>query len=428
MKLDARLTTLPNGFRLATVRMPQVDSVAMGFWVGVGGRHEPARLNGISHYIEHLLFKGTKTRSARAISQAVEGCGGYFDAYTQEDLTCYFARVAANHTHHVLDVLEDMYRNPRFAPADIEREREVILEEISMYRDQPAQRLEDLSMLGLWPDHPLGRQLTGTEASLRRIQRPDLIRYKDLHYTPGTTVLAVAGRVDHDDMIRRVSPWASALPRVRHMPMAPAGRAPKPRRILAEEMETDQVHLSLAFRCFGRKDRRRLPLKLMSVILGENMSSRLFQIIRERHGLAYTVSSHAQLYDDTGYFAVEAGLDAEKFERALELILKELRSLARRGPGAAELRRAKDYSTGQFVLGMENTSNVMGYVGEQFLLTHRFKQPVETMDALRKVEGEAIRQVARDVLNFTRTSLALVAPKGSNLDHARLQRLLRRYV
>ena len=222
--MNVKVSSIPNGIRVATAAMDSVESVAMGVWVAVGGRHEPARLAGISHFIEHLLFKGTRTRSARDISRAIEGRGGYFNAFTQEESTCYYARVAAEHRWPVFDILADMYLNPRFAADDINRERGVIMEEISMYKDQPHHLVQELLGELLWWKHPLGRALIGTEKTVRGISRADILGYKRDRYLPGSTVVIFAGKVDHDQCVEKVQRLLGRTSGAGSQAFAPAGR------------------------------------------------------------------------------------------------------------------------------------------------------------------------------------------------------------
>jgi predicted Zn-dependent peptidase len=403
-------TPLDNGVRVVTAAIPRAPSVAVGLWVGVGGRHEPRELSGASHFLEHLLFKGTARRSARALSQAIEGRGGYLNAFTQEDSTCYYARVAAEHCWRALDVLMDMYLEPRLDPADITRERDVITEEILMYRDQPQHVVEELLADLLWQDHPVGRPLTGTPESLRGLTRERLLRYRESRYVPGNTVVAFAGPVGHSDCVRRTRRYLEGW-QARKPPGAARvdGRVAQ-RRAAVEGRAIEQTHLALGVRLFGRKDPRRYALRLLSVILGENMSSRLFQIVREKRGLAYGVQSGVHLLDDTGTLTITAGLDRRRTEEAMELIVGEMVRLKRMAVGPGEFRRARDYAVGQLRLGMEGTSNQMLWAGENFVSYGRFVPPEEITAALQAVTPDAVRGVARQVFRPPRASLALVAP------------------
>ena len=410
MEYPYRLTKLPNGVRLASVEMPYMKSVSVGFWAAIGGRHETAQHSGISHFIEHLLFKGTKRRTAKKITESVESLGGYLNAFTTEDHTCYYARAAAQHLPHLCDVLADMYLESRFAPAEIEREREVIREEILMYRDQPAQHVQELLTETMWPGHPLGRALTGTVETIGRMKRTHLLDYQRRHYNGATTIVTVAGPVDHARVVALLTPLLARLPR---------GRAPRFLRSRPEQgaarlslytQETEQTHLAMGFHAVGRSDERRFALKLLSVILGENMSSRLFQKLRERHGFCYSVQSGMVTLADTGSIHISAGLDAANLEKAVRLILRELENICHKAPSRTELKKAQDYTIGQTFMGLESTSNQIMWMGESLLAYNRILCPVETERKLLAVTPAEVQRVACHCLSPARLAVAIVGP------------------
>jgi len=405
-----QVTNLPSGVRVATAAMPGMESVAVGIWVGVGGRHESARHSGISHFIEHLLFKGTHRRSAKQISQAVEGVGGYLNAFTGEEHTCYYAKASHRYFDTLLDVLTDMYRHPRFAVGDINKERSVIKEELLMYRDQPDHYVQELLTSTLWPDQALGRPLTGSPASLDATDRAALLDFKDKKYVAGNTVVAVAGHCRHEDVVERVGRQLTSTGKRRPPAFDGAVERQCGPRLHFLHKKVEQSHLALGIRGFSRRDERRYALKLLSVILGENMSSRLFQTIRERHGLAYSIQSACSFFDDTGAFQVSAGLDTKHLLRALRLILGELRKVARQAPGATELRRAKDYSVGQMRLGLESTSNQMMWLGEHLHAYGFIHSPDEVERRLEAVTAEDIASVAADLFRDEGLNAAVITP------------------
>jgi len=410
VRLNFESSTLPGGLRVATAVMPGLESVAMGIWAGVGSRCETGRQAGVCHFIEHMLFKGTSSRSAREISQAIEGRGGYFNGFTQEESTCYYARIAAEYQWEALDILFDMYRRPRLDPDDLEKERGVILEEIALYRDQPQQLVQEILGSLAWVDHPLGRSLVGTEESVRRIRRRDIREFKQRHYVAANTLVALAGRVDHAACVERAARALGGLER--RVPPAPrrVDRAVRQRDVAVHAKEVEQPHVAMAFRLFGRRDPRRYALKLLSIILGENMSSRLFQIVREKHGLAYSIQSSVQLFAETGLLCVQAGVDRRRAPRALDLILAETSRFRGTPVGGRELRRAKDFARGQLRIGLESASNQMMWVGENLLCYNRLIQPSEVLDRIEAVTAEDVLEVARRVLDPRRLSIAMVSP------------------
>lgn len=389
-------------------------SVAVGLWVGVGGRHEPARLGGISHFIEHLVFKGTRRRTAAAISQAVEGIGGYLNAFTDEEHTCFYARAAAHHLPVLLDVLVDMLLHPRLDPADIDRERDVILEEWSMYRDQPAELVHDLLNAAQFPRHPLGRPVIGTPASIRRLQRPDFESFMRSHYAAGAVVVAAAGNLRHDDLVRPVARLARHFPPGPRMGFQPFGRPVDGPRVRLLTRPTEQTNIGLGFRAASRHDPRRHALRLLNVLLAENMSSRLFQVVREQHGLTYNIQSALTCWADVGDIVVSAGLDTRDLEKTLRLIARELARLRGRAPGSAELRRARDYVLGQFDLSLENTENHMMWLGEQWLGHQCLTPPDRIREQLAAVTTAEVRAAAAEFLAPRGRTLALVSPRGSD--------------
>jgi predicted Zn-dependent peptidase len=411
-----RVTRLNNGLTVATAEMPHMTSVSLGLWIGIGSRYEPAELNGICHFIEHLLFKGTRRRSARAISQAVEGAGGYLNAFTSEEVTCLHARACHDRFDELLDVLADMFLNSLFAPVDIAKEREVIKEEVALYLDQPQQRVQELMNATLWPRQPLGRPITGTAKTLDAMTRPQLVDYLRRNYVAGSTLIAAAGKLTHSRVLKAVARYAPRFNTGSRPGFAPArDRQGEPRmRLVTREIE--QTHLALGFHTCPRHDPRRYALRLLNTVLGENMSSRLFQIIREDRGLAYSIYSTPSFFEDTGDLVISADLDTDKLCPTLRLILRELRRLREQPPGAAELRRARDFVIGQIDLGLESADNQMNWLGEQWLGFGQIATPRTIKRHFRAVTADQVRAVARDFFRPDRLNLALVSPRGSGRD------------
>lgn len=409
-----QITPLSNGLRVATAEMPYMASVSLGIWVGIGSRYEPAALNGACHFIEHMLFKGTHRRSAKEISQAVEGIGGYLNAFTSEEMTCFFSRARADRFEELLDVLVDMLLNSKFAPADVAKEREVIKEEVAMYRDQPQQHVQELLNATLWPDQPLGRPITGDEKSLDGLARGKLLDWLHRGYLPGNTIFVAAGNIKHSEVVKAVSRQAKRF-RPGALPLcAPVQIVQNIPRLRLATRKTEQTQLALGIRTCSRHDERRFALRLLNTILGENMSSRLFQIVREDRGLAYSIYSSVSHWADCGDLVISAGLDAENLEKTTKLIVRELRRLASTPPSAVELRRARDYILGQIDLGLESTDNQMNWIGEQMLGYGRVFSPAETKRQLAAVRAAEIRAVAADFFRPEGLSLALVSPLKSS--------------
>jgi len=413
-------TKLANGVRVVTSTLPHVESVTVGIWVGVGSRHESRRMGGASHFLEHLMFKGTASRSPLDITRAIEGKGGYLNAFTQEESTCYYARVGYDHLETTLNVLVDMVLNPKLDEADIDKERQVILEEMMMYQDQPHHLASEMLDGAVWPQHPLGRPIIGTEKSVGGMSQEDLRRFKETKYVPANTVIAVAGRVDHADLVEQITALMQGMKR-HPMPRSVryTGDVKRKKAVMAGK-DIEQTHVAMGFRLFGRLDRRRHALKLLNTVLGENMSSRLFQVVRERHGLAYSIHSGCHLYADTGVLSITAGLDRRRSEKALKLILKEVDRFRQRPISGSELTRAKDYAIGQLRLGLESTSNQMMWIGENLISRGRVIDPEETIGALEAVTTEGIQKLANTFFRKSRLSIAMVAPTGDAMEASTL--------
>jgi predicted Zn-dependent peptidase len=317
-----------------------------------------------------------------------------------------------------MDVLTDMYVNARFAAADVAKERGVVIEEILMYRDQPQHQVEEILGELLWKDHALGRPLTGSPETVKALGRKELLAYKARHYLPRNTVVAVAGKVDHESCVECVKALMGDGETAPKRAFAPVTGAVTQGRMKLEEKDVEQSHVAMGFRGFGRHDRRRYALKLLSVILGENMSSRLFQVVREQHGLAYAIQSAVHMFHDTGAFVISAGLDRDRLDAAMGLVMKELGRIKETQVGKAELGRARDYAVGQIRMGLESTSSQMMWVGEHFMSYGYLITPEEIIASLMAVTPAEICAVAGALLKPGRSSVAMVTPGATKaLEH-----------
>jgi predicted Zn-dependent peptidase len=407
------VTRLKPGLTVATAEMPHMASASVGVWVGVGSRYEPPELNGICHFIEHLLFKGTRRRSAREISQAVEGIGGYLNAFTSEESVCFHARAGHERFEALLEVLMDMFLNSTFDSVEIEKEREVIKEEMAMYLDEPQHQVQEVLNATLWPNQPLGRPITGTPRTLDAMDRAALVRYMGHEYTSGGIVLVAAGRVKHAQVLRAARRYASRVRSNRRSDFAAAQTRQQAPCVRLLSKKIEQTQIALGIRTCSRHDPRRYALRLLNAILGENMSSRLFQVIREDHGLAYSIYSAPSFFADTGDMVISAGLDTDNLSKALKLIMRELRRLRERLVSAAELRRARDYVIGQMDLSLESADNQMNWLGEQLLGYGRVFTPREIKRRFCEITPREVRAVAHDFFRPERLNLALVSPLKS---------------
>jgi predicted Zn-dependent peptidase len=408
-----QLTQLGNGLTVATASMPQMASVCVGLWVGVGSRHEPSVLNGAAHFIEHLLFKGTRRRTAQDISQDIEGLGGYLNAFTSEETSCFFARACHDRLPELLDVLLDMFLNSKFDPLEIRKEREVIKEEVAMYRDQPQNYVHELLNAAQWPDQPLGRSITGTEESLDRLTRACLRQHQQRNYLAANTVVVAAGHVSHRSLVNSIRSSANAFGQGPKPTFDPAFNTRAKPWLHLHTRDTEQTQIAWGIRTCSRHDERRYALRLLNALLGENMSSRLFQVLREDLGLAYSINTTVSYFEDAGDLSISAGLDDEHLPKALAIIRKELRRFREITPAKSDLNRAKDYVIGQSELSLEGTENHMMWLGEQLLGYGRIIPPSDTRKRLQAVTPAQIRAVARDFLQPERMTLAMISPLKS---------------
>ena len=408
-----KVTRLENGVTVATAEMPHMASVSLGIWVGVGGRYEPEPLSGVSHFIEHMLFKGTKRRSAREISQAVEGVGGYLNAFTSEEHTCFYAKARHDQFAHLLEVLADMFLHSTFDPVEMDKEREVIKEELAMYMDQPQQYVQELLNALMWPDQPLGRSITGTVKSLNGLGRDKVVEYQLKHYVAPAILVAAGGRITHRETVEAARKYGRKFARGARPGCAPAISMQTRPALRLLSKKTEQTQLALGIRACSRHDERRFALRLLNTILGENMSSRLFQSVREEHGLAYSIYSANSFFDDAGDIVIAAGLDEGNLEKALKLILREMKRLTTQLVPAAELGRARDYLLGQLDLSLENSENQMMWAGEQWLGYGKIAHPDEFKRRLGAVTARDVRSAAQDFFRPDRLNLALISPLKS---------------
>ncbi len=401
---------LPSGVQCVTAPMPQAQSISIGIWVKVGARYEGPRQSGVSHFLEHMLFKGTKKRNYREIKGTIEGLGGSMNGFTSEEFTCYLVKIIAKQAALGLDVLCDMVHHALLKAIDVERERQVIIEEIRMYNDQPAQQVHDLFNELLWPRHPLGRPIAGTPEAMRGLRRPAVVRHRDTYYTAPNLVVSVAGACDTEALLRQlreVFPGRATPRQFRFEPFAPSRRG-APARFL--EKQTEQTHLCLGTYALPREHPDRYALDVLNVIMGANMSSRLFNEVREERGLAYEISTHVRRFHDTGAFVVTAGSEPQKANQTVQVVVRELGRIRRDLASQDELSRAKEYYTGQMVMALEETMDHMLWIGEQVAAGRRPVTPTEVLEGIQRVTREDVRRVAQQMLRPHRLHVAVVGP------------------
>lgn len=403
-------TVLDNGLRIASETVPYARSVSVAIFVGAGSRYESEERAGVFHFIEHLCFKGTSRRAtAKDISEAIEGVGGVFNAGTDKEFTVYWCKVTPQHFGLALDVLSDIIRYSRFDPADMEKERRVIIEEINSGWDSPQYRVDTLIDEILWPEQPLGRDRAGNKESVSALARSDLLDSLAHQYSPDNVVVSIAGNVTHVEVVDRVreafGDWRSGGP-LSWQPVSDKQEAP---RLSVEVRDIEQAHLCLGVKALPLNHPDRFALGLLNTILGGGMSSRLFTEIREKRGLAYSVYSSVEHFFDSGSLVIYAGVAPENIPVAIEAILEEVSNL-KDGITEAELSRAKILSKGRLLLRMEDTYAVASWLGAQELLLRKILTVDEASAAIDAIQMDDVLRVARNLLIAGRASLAVVAP------------------
>ena len=392
---DVSRTSLPNGIRVITETVPHVRSVSIGVWIGTGARRETPKNNGISHFIEHMLFKGTENRSADEIAREADSTGGNLDAYTAKELVSYNIKVLDEHLGIAFDILADLVLHPKFDESDIEKEKSVILEELKMEVDNPEYLVHETFFSKFWKNHALGRSILGTKATIGSFNQEMVQSYYDEVYSAANIVITAAGRVAHRTIVELALSYFGSLP-VR--PAIAAGPPPssQPPLILKNKRSLEQTHLCMGVPAYPIADERRYGTYLLSTILGGGMSSRLFQNVREKHGLAYSVFSELNLYRDSGCLAVYAGTSQETLKRVVTMVVDEFRQVCSQVVAAEELRRAKDHLKGSLALSLESTSARMSNLARQELFFGRFQSVDEMMEGIEQVTAANIQTIAAD--------------------------------
>lgn len=402
---------LDNGLRILTSTMPHTRSVSVGFFIGVGSRYEAKKENGITHFLEHMLFKGTTKRpTAKDIALAIEGIGGVFNASTGRELTTYWAKVAQDHFPIAVDVLADMLLNSKLDEQELEKERGVIIEEINMTLDRPSDWVHQLASELIWPDHPLGRDQAGTKESVTGLTRAMMQDYLTGHYQPAGTVLAVAGNIEHDEAVKEIGAQLAAWRKQQRGSYLPMEEEQEATRVKVEHKPSQQAHLCVVLPGISLFDDDRYNVSLLNTILGQGMSSRLFLEVREKRGLAYAVYSYASLLQDAGLMGVYAGVDVQKIEEALQAILAELDKARQEPVPGEELHKAKEFVKGRLLLQMEDSFAVASWVGRQELLEERVLSVDEVLEAVDAVTAEDVQRVAQELFKEEKLNLAVVGP------------------
>jgi predicted Zn-dependent peptidase len=414
---EIETTTLPNGVRVISEPMPHVRSVSVGLWVGIGSRRESPEQNGLSHFIEHMVFKGTSKRSAEDIARSVDSIGGNLDAFTSKELVCFNTKVLDEHLALSFDVLSDLVLNPLFREEDMVKEKGVILEELKMDEDNPDYLVHEIFSSNFWKDHPLGKPILGTRDTVKRFDRAMMEGYYRDAYSPANLVITAAGNLTHKRLADLAGDYFSDLkPR---SPM-PAERAPQThaRIALRNKKALEQVHVCLGVPSYPIPHEDRFTCYVMNTLLGGGMSSRLFQNIRERQGLAYAVFSELNPYRDTGCLSVYAGTSIESVRQVIESILREFQQLKQERITEEELRRAKDHLKGSLMLSLESTSSRMSNLARQEMYFHRFFTLDELVESIEAVTADDVQRIAQTFFDQKHIGLTVLG----NLDGFKIGR------
>jgi predicted Zn-dependent peptidase len=414
---DIEITALANGVRVITEAMPHVRSVSVGIWIGSGSRRETGEYNGISHFIEHMLFKGTARRSAEDIARSVDSIGGNLDAFTAKELVCFNTKVLDEHLSQAFDVLADLVLHPQFRDEDIEKEKGVILEEIKMEADSPDYLVHEIFSSNFWKDHPLGKPILGTPQTVKRFDREMIHGFYSQVYAPSNLIVTAAGNLTHAGLV--------ALAREHLEPLPPAAPAPvdqvpgtHARIALRHKKALEQVHLCLGVPSYPLPHEERFACYVLNTLLGGGMSSRLFQNIRERQGLAYAVFSELNPYRDTGCLSIYAGTSIESARKVVESITKEFRELKQDPVSDEELRRAKDHLKGSLMLSLESTSSRMSNLARQEMYFQKFFTLDELVESIESVTAADVQRIAQAFFDPKQIALTVLG----NLENFKIGR------
>jgi len=415
---------LKNKLRLITIPNKNTKAVTVLVLVPVGSRYESKNIGGLSHFVEHMMFKGTKNRPTTLdISKELDSVGAEFNAFTSKDFTGYYIKSSADKIELSLNILSDMLYNSVFDAKELEKERGVIVEEINMYEDNPLMYIESLFEQLVFGDHPLGWDIAGTREVIRRVSREEMVSYVKKHYFSGNMVVAVSGNIDEKMTAKMVEKYFAGKGQKKNENFRAFKEAQKAPRVVIRRKETEQAQLCLGFFGLSHYDKKLPALQLLALILGGNMSSRLFVNIREKHGLCYFIRASAEPYHDSGTFVVQAGLDMLRIEKAVNLILKELKRIKKSGIREKELQNAKDYLKGKVALKLEDSENVADWYAKQELFKKDLETPEEKLKKYFSVTAKDVHEVAKKIFDDKKLNLALIGPFEED-DAKRFLRLL----
>ncbi|HEX2928009.1 MAG TPA: pitrilysin family protein [Ruminiclostridium sp.] len=398
---------LSNGLRLVYEKISYVRSVSVGLWVGTGSRNETTENNGISHFIEHMLFKGTSKRSARDIAECIDAIGGQINAFTGKECTCYYTKTLDTHLDIAVDVLADMFFNSTFECDDINVEKRVVIEEIGMYEDTPEELVHDIFSEMVWDGNPLGYPILGTEPCINKFSKEMIKKYMGEFYTPYNTVISVAGNFDEAQLIELINKYFAnwKFEGTFKNQFSPAQY--RTNKIIREK-DTEQVHLCMGFEGIEHGNDKMYSLLSLNNILGGGMSSRLFQNIREKRGLVYSIYSYPSTYQGSGLFVIYAGMNPEYLETVIDITKAEMDLLIKNGISKEELNKSKEQLKGNYILGLESTNSRMNSIGKSELLLGKINTPEEILEKIDRVDMNSTLEMINNIFNFEKMSISAV--------------------
>ena len=413
--MNYKKTTLKNGLRILTVPMKGTETATVIVMVGVGSRFEKEKEAGLSHFIEHMFFKGTKKRpTTQAISEELDAFGGEFNAFTSKDKTLYYAKVDSKHIHQAFDIVSDMFLNSKIEQAEINKERGTINQEINMYEDEPRRIVGDEFEKLLYKNNTLGREIIGYKKTVAKFKRKDFIEYMRKHYNASSTVICVAGKIDEKKVIADAKKYFGKFSKGNILRIDKIIENQKKPEVKIKFKKTDQTHFIIGNRAYCRDHKDRYVLGLLAIILGGNMSSRLFIEVRERRGLAYSVHTGGESYQDCGYIATQAGVEHEKLEKTIDVILKEYKKIAAKKVSQKELQKAKDFLKGRGVMGFEASDEVAMFYVDQEINKEKILNLKEVFTKINAVTAEDILRVAKDIFKNKTLNCAIIGPHRNN--------------
>ena len=425
MKNLYKKTTLENGLRIITIPIENANSITVLILVGTGSKYETKDINGISHFLEHMFFKGTiKRPTTLMISETLDSVGGEYNAFTSKEVTGFWAKVDKRHSDIALDWISDMFLNSQFDAKEMEREKGVIIEEVNMYLDTPTAYIGDLWETLLYGDQPAGWKVIGEKENILSFSREKVLDYYKSHYSSSNVIICVAGAMVQDEMVKKIENYFKNIKKSAEAEKIKVIEEQSEPKVLLHYKKTDQTHFCLGVRAYNLFDERRYALAILSVILGGNMSSRLFIKVRERNGLAYSIHTSADNATDTGYLVTQAGIDHKNLEKSIELILQEYKDLKDNKITEKELQKAKDYLKGTTSLSLDSSDSQASFYGAQELLEKNIQTPEEKFKKIDAVTIEDIKKIAEDIFVEEKLNLAVIGPYEEK-DSEKLKQLLK---